>query len=206
MNALGVWGQFFSMAILGLVLWAAVSDLLFRRIPNAAVVSIVLVEAAARAAASPPGEKNPVLREAAPLAAASLAGNGTAALGLLQSGSVWAVGVLIAGFLLYLTGRMGAGDVKLAAVLSFWAGSEALLFLILLSLVGGLMVLGLPILRMIETKTGFWAERLAGALGRPLECTPIGLLGGEAQKGLPYGLAIAAGFAAVQFGVFSHIF
>ena len=97
MNALGVWGQFFSMAILGLVLWAAVSDLLFRRIPNAAVVSIVLVEAAA-------------------LAAASLAGNGTAALGLLQSGSVWAVGVLIAGFLLYLTGRMGAGDVKLAAV------------------------------------------------------------------------------------------
>ncbi|WP_337388202.1 prepilin peptidase [Sutterella wadsworthensis] len=100
MNALGVWGQVFSMAILGLVLWAAVSDLLFRRIPNAAVVSIVLVEAAA-------------------LAAASLAGNGTAALGLLQSGSVWAVGVLIAGFLLYLTGRMGAGDVKLAAVLSF---------------------------------------------------------------------------------------
>jgi prepilin peptidase CpaA len=116
------------------------------------------------------------------------------------------VGVLIAGFLLYLTGRMGAGDVKLAAVLSFWAGSEALLFLILLSLVGGLMVLGLPILRMIETKTGFWAERLAEAFGRPLECTPIGLLGGEAQKGLPYGLAIAAGFAAVQFGVFSHIF
>lgn len=103
MNALGVWGQFFSMAILGLVLWAAVSDLLFRRIPNAAVVSIALVEAAA-------------------LAAASLGGNGTAALGLLQSGSVWAVGVLIAGFLLYLTGRMGAGDVKLAAVLSFWAG------------------------------------------------------------------------------------
>lgn len=126
MNALGVWGQFFSMAILGLVLWAAVSDLLFRRIPNAAVVSIVLVEAAA-------------------LAAASLAGNGTAALGL-------------------------------------------------------------PLLRMIETKTGFWAERLAEAFGRPLECTPIGLLGGEAQKGLPYGLAIAAGFAAVQFGVFSHIF
>lgn len=114
MNALGVWGQFFSMAILGLVLWAAVSDLLFRRIPNAAVVSIVLVEAAA-------------------LAAAALGGNGGAALGLLQSGSVWAVGVLIAGFLLYLTGRMGAGDVKLAAVLSFWAGSEALLFLILLS-------------------------------------------------------------------------
>lgn len=174
MNALGVWGQFFSMAILGLVLWAAVSDLLFRRIPNAAVVSIVLVEAAA--------------------------------LGLLQSGSVWAVGVLIAGFLLYLTGRMGAGDVKLAAVLSFWAGSDALLFLILLSLVGGLMVLGLPLLRTIETKTGFWAERLAEAFGRPLECTPIGLLGGEAQKGLPYGLAIAAGFAAVQFGVFSHIF
>lgn len=174
MNALGVWGQFFSMAILGLVLWAAVSDLLFRRIPNAAVVSIALVE--------------------------------TAALGLLQSGSVWAVGVLIAGFLLYLTGRMGAGDVKLAAVLSFWAGSDALLFLILLSLVGGLMVLGLPLLRMIETKAGLWAERLAGALGRPLECTPIGLLGGEAQKGLPYGLAIAAGFAAVQFGVFSHIF
>lgn len=151
MNALGVWGQFFSMAILGLVLWAAVSDLLFRRIPNAAVVSIVLVEAAA-------------------LAAAALGGNGGAALGLLQSGSVWAVGVLIAGFLLYLTGRMGAGDVKLAAVLSFWA------------------------------------ERLAEAFGRPLECTPIGLLGGEAQKGLPYGLAIAAGFAAVQFGVFSHIF
>ena len=175
MNALGVWGQFFSMAILGLVLWAAVSDLLFRRIPNAAVISIVLVEAAA-------------------LATAALGGNGGAALGLLQSGSV------------YLTGRMGAGDVKLAAVLSFWAGSDALLFLILLSLVGGLMVLGLPLLRMIETKTGFWAERLAEAFGRPLECTPIGLLGGEAQKGLPYGLAIAAGFAAVQFGVFSHIF
>lgn len=73
MNALGVWGQFFSMAILGLVLWAAVSDLLFRRIPNAAVVSIALVEAAA-------------------LAAASLGGNGTAALGLFKAGQfgLWA--------------------------------------------------------------------------------------------------------------------
>ena len=49
------------------------------------------------------------------------------------------------------------------------------------------MVLGLPLLRMIETKTGFWAERLAEAFGRPLECTPIGLLGGEAQKGFPTG-------------------
>ena len=56
MNALGVWGQFFSMAILGLVLWAAVSDLLFRRIPNAAVVSIVLVEAQALAVAKEAGD------------------------------------------------------------------------------------------------------------------------------------------------------
>lgn len=79
MNALGVWGQFFSMAILGLVLWAAVSDLLFRRIPNAAVVSIVLVEAAA-------------------LAAAALGGNGGAALGLLQSGSVWLWACLLRDF------------------------------------------------------------------------------------------------------------
>lgn len=168
MNALGVWGQFFSMAILGLVLWAAVSDLLFRRIPNAAVVSIALVEAAA-------------------LAAASLGGNGTAALGLLQSGSVWAVGVLIAGFLLYLTGRMGAGDVKLAAVLSFWAGSDALLFLILLSLVGGLMVLGLPLLRMIETKAGLWAERLAGALAGRLNARRSDSSAVRLRRGFPMG-------------------
>ena len=58
---------------------------------------------------------------------------------------------------------------------------------------------------MIETKTGFWAERLGEAFGRPLECTPIGLLGGEAQKGLPYGLAIAAGFAQCS-SAFSHTF
>ena len=149
MNALGVWGQFFSMAILGLVLWAAVSDLLFRRIPNAAVVSIVLVEAAA-------------------LAAAALGGNGGAALGLLQSGSVWAVGVLIAGFLLYLTGRMGAGDVKLAAVLSFWAGSEALLFLDSSLARRRTHGFGSSDLANVETKTGFgrsvWRRPSAGRL------------------------------------------
>ena len=63
----------------------------YTHLPNAAVISIVLVEAAA-------------------LAAAALGGNGGAALGLLQSGSVWAVGVLIAGFLLYLTGKMCIRD------------------------------------------------------------------------------------------------
>ena len=103
MNALGVWGQFFSMAILGLVLWAAVSDLLFRRIPNAAVVSIVLVEGsgARRSRARGNGERRSVFYKAG------------------QFG-LWACS--LRDFFFISPEGWGAGDVKLAAVLSFGRG------------------------------------------------------------------------------------
>jgi prepilin peptidase CpaA len=115
-----------------------------------------------------------VLGLVATFAAAALAG--------LLPASLWsglaAGGVgLLAGFALYLGGVLGAGDSKLFAALALFAGLQHLMLLALATvLAGGLMAVGVLLLR---PRTASRAPR-------------------EGRKHLlPYGVAIAAGGAAV---------
>ena len=160
------------------VLWAALEDLLFRRIPNASVAVILVSELLALGWALSHGA-----------GASDLSGAGT--------GALWALGILAVGFGLFLFGKMGAGDVKLAAALGLWLGADAPLLLIVMSLCGGLLVIGLPLLRMLEVRLGLFAAGLAVKTGRPLKRTPVGLLPDAERAGIPYGPAIAAGYFAL---------
>ena len=78
--------------------------------------------------------------------------------------------VLLAGA--FYIGMMGGGDVKLAAALALWfSPSSTLLFLVLMSLAGGVLTIGLMV-----------AHRLRSRPGKPE---------------IPYGVAIAFGGLAV---------
>jgi prepilin peptidase CpaA len=83
--------------------------------------------------------------------------------------------VLVVGFILYSTAKLGAGDVKLIAVTSLWAGTEyALDFVLLTAIAGGAVSLVL----ILRNKYGW-------VIGRPPK--------EETQNLIPYGIAIAAG-------------
>ena len=78
--------------------------------------------------------------------------------------------VLLAGA--FYVGMMGGGDVKLAAALALWfAPVSTLHFLVLMSLAGGVLTLGLMV-----------AHRMRGKAGKPK---------------IPYGVAIAFGGLAI---------
>ena len=97
-------------------------------------------------------------------------------------------GILALGLLLYGTGKMGAGDVKLIAATAVWAGTEHTLdFVLLTAIAGGLLSLVL-ILRL----------NYGWVIGYP----PAG----NTAKQLPYGIAIAAGglFVAAKLIVNAH--
>lgn len=162
------------------VIWAAGEDLLFRRISNR-VVFIVLVAAFVNFFA---GIKLD----------ASLTGSNP------ETGLITAGAVLLVGFVLYLRKTVGAGDVKLTFALSLLLGDLAPLFLFVASLTGGLMVLGLPLLRMLETKLGVFALELASWSGYSMARTPVGLMNDERRNGLPYGPALAVGTLFVLIG------
>jgi prepilin peptidase CpaA len=87
--------------------------------------------------------------------------------------------VLLAGA--FYIGMMGGGDVKLAAALALWlppAGTFR--FLVLMSLAGGALTLGVLMF-----------HRMRGRVGRPQ---------------IPYGVAIAAGGVAVLAQIFTQRF
>ena len=99
-----------------------------------------------------------------------------------------ATGILAAGLVLYGTGKFGAGDVKLIAAASVWAGTEhALNFILLTGIAGGAVALAY-ILRI----------NFGWVVGRP----PVG----DKTKLLPYGIAIAAGglFVAAKLIINAH--
>jgi prepilin peptidase CpaA len=88
----------------------------------------------------------------------------------IQVGVAVGVFVLLAGS--FHIGMMGGGDVKLAAALALWFSPAAtLLFLVLMSLAGGVLTIGLLV-----------AYRVRKKAGRPA---------------IPYGVAIAFGGLAV---------
>jgi len=174
MNAMTLYGMP-GGAIVGLaVVWAACWDLLYRRIPNR--LTAVLLGAWFVAAAWS-GFRH---------------GLGVFPLPGMVVGLGCFAAVLAVGFLLFSMGAVGAGDVKLAAVLCLWLGEGAFPFLIATSLAGGVMVLQLPLLRRLETLLAFLVMRLPVPAGGAPRRTPVALLEGG-TGGLPYGPAIAAG-------------
>ncbi|WP_323011646.1 A24 family peptidase [Castellaniella sp.] len=85
-------------------------------------------------------------------------------------------------FALYVLGAMGGGDVKLGAVVYLWAGPDLTWPLTMIVAWGGGV---LAILGWLADRR--CAQRIGGRPG-------AGLLGAiSAQKGVPYGVALAAG-------------
>ncbi len=83
-----------------------------------------------------------------------------------------AIGVLLLLAAAFYAGMMGGGDVKLAAALALWFSPPSTVrFLVIMSIAGGLLTLGL-----------LAAHRLRGRPGRPK---------------IPYGVAIAIGGLAI---------
>lgn len=105
-------------------------------------------------------------------------------LDLQQVGSHLLVAALSFGvlFALFLLGAMGGGDVKLGTAVFLWAG-PALAFpvLIIVAWTGGLVAVA-----------GWLADRrvVRRITWRPVSCMQYAL---SAQRGVPYGVALAAG-------------
>lgn len=173
--------------LLAALAWVILSDLLYRRIPNRLVLLLLIVWLL-----------HPLL---------ALVG-----LGPWSSGVDWgaqvgkpllAAGlVLVAGYGLFAIGRVGAGDVKLMAVLMLWAGDHGLAFLMATSLIGGALALCLPLLDRVELVLAHGMARLGLRLPGRNPVQPLILLG-RRPAGIPYGLAIAAG-AVSTFGLLAR--
>lgn len=94
-----------------------------------------------------------------------------------------AVAVFIGGAVLYAFNKMGGGDVKLLTAVAFWAGFEHVTELLLyVAVAGGVLAIGLIVMRKIIMSLGAANTRLAEVE------LPRVLINGEA---VPYGLAIA---------------
>ena len=89
--------------------------------------------------------------------------------------------MLVVGILMFSQGWLGGGDAKLLAAAALWFGFEGLLqYLVLVSLAGGVLVLGILFYRSLTPPLWLcnqeWAMRLHAKAG-----------------GIPYGIALAAG-------------
>ncbi len=105
----------------GLLVWAAVGDIIHFRIANRLSLAVAALFGAYATAGW-------------------LAGTPVAAL----SGLVAGFGVFIAGFLLYSRGLLGGGDVKLFSAVALWSGLDGLPQLVfIVALAGGVMALGM---------------------------------------------------------------
>lgn len=91
-----------------------------------------------------------------------------------------ALGVLASMIVFFSRGWVGGGDAKLAAVVTLWVGADhALSFALLTALFGGLLTIGILLLRTMPLPASClslpWFARLHAA-----------------ENGIPYGVAIAA--------------
>ncbi|MFT4190927.1 MAG: prepilin peptidase [Comamonas sp.] len=165
------------LVIVPALLWIAVTDVLYRRIGNPVVLALLLAWLAH--------------------AGWQLSAGHDAA---LTPGVVAGALVLVAGYLLFVMGWMGAGDAKLMAVLCLWLGGEQTpVFLMVTALAGGLLALAMPLLRTLERALALALMRVDTWLPRPAIPLPQAL-GSQPASGIPYGLAIASGAAFVLWG------
>ena len=151
------------LAFAYLLLAAAAVDFARQRIPNwivLAVVALFLVQAA---------------RHAGEVAWVNQVGASAA--------------LLLAGLGLFSLGELGAGDAKMIAGVSLWAGFLAILKTLLLIGVAGLLFAGLLLLARRMLPWPSWD---------PHDRRPKALIEGG---GVPYGVAIAAG-ALISLGYF----
>lgn len=89
--------------------------------------------------------------------------------------------VLLLGFTAFAFGQMGGGDAKLAAAIGLWFGwLHTIQFLLIASVIGGGLTLGLLLLRHVPLPAAIaeipWVARIHSA-----------------ANGVPYGLALTAG-------------
>jgi prepilin peptidase CpaA len=176
----------FNSGVAGLILppallWVLLTDLLYRRIANGVVLVLLATWLAS-------------------VCSLVVLENGAAPdWGALGTGLLSAALVLALGYALFAMRWVGAGDVKLTAVLCLWCAGEAPTFLVVTSLAGGILALGLPFVKAVEIALAHGVNRLSlilpaiAALPRP-----VALRSGD-TPGLPYGLAIAAGAAFVLY-------
>lgn len=140
---------FATLVLPPVLLWAAVSDLLYRRIDNRLVVALLVLWVFHVAWMAFGYGRMPSWPEMA---------RGAAAAGI----------VLVVGYGLFAMRWAGAGDVKLIAVLCLWLGHEVATFLLVTSLAGGLLALAMPLLRRLERA----AARLGGPMPRRTHAMP----------------------------------
>ena len=102
-------------------------------------------------------------------------------------------------FPFYLLGGMGAGDVKALAALGTWLGPAlSLMLFVYMAIAGGLMALGVLIYKgLLWAKLRlYWSYLVSWVLFRPTGVRPGPPPPAEVQ-GIPYGVAIALGMAAL---------
>lgn len=162
-----MWGALFT----ALALWACVTDVRSRRIPNALVLAITITGLAYSLASRPLGTA---------LALSSL--------GFLLGLALWIA--------FWFLGLLGAGDVKFFAATGAWLGPGGVWrAAVIAALAGG--VLALVALRR-ERRLGDTTRRFGLAV---LSATPSLLAPGAGPTGarshIPYGLALAAGVLSV---------
>ncbi len=150
------WSSAFDASLLALLLallaWAALSDGLRFRIPNAASLGIALLYPAHVLASALPVEW--------PWA-------------LLIAGILFAVGLA-----LFARGMVGGGDVKLLSAAALWAGPHLILWLlIVMGLTGGLLSVIAWLLHYLQRfRTAGWAAlTLPPPDGRVFERVPYGV-------------------------------
>ncbi len=171
---------FIIIVLLPALLFVVGSDLLYRRIHNLLILILLalwlVLPASAVLGIGPWGE----------MPRAVLVDQ-------LVYGPLGAALVLLVGFGLFCLGRVGAGDIKLVAVISLWMYQiDQMAFLIVTALAGGLLALGLPVLNLIEQYFAERWQRLGKTLPRLNIPVPV-VLTDQRPQGLPYGVAIAIG-------------
>ena len=165
-----------SIVLLPALAWVVASDLLYRRISNKLVLALLLSWSV--------------------YAGWLLVQGGAEQRSALLTGALAGMGVLAVGYFLFAMRWMGAGDAKLMAVLCLWLGDQTFVFLIVTALTGGVLALGLPLLRIVERALALGLVRLNDWMSTLSFPTPHALRA-EQTQGIPYGLAIASGAAFV---------
>lgn len=99
-------------------------------------------------------------------------------------------GVLVFFTILFATGQMGGGDVKLIAAVSLWAGPALVFDFILITALAGGIIAAIQLVR-----GGIQKKSIANTAGEGIEQNEL-----VEQKAVPYGIAIGFGglFCAQQ--------